>query len=119
MELLHLLEKPLIKITWKILPLNARFAIQKIRGLSASLGLQHVRPYTNAISARSPSITLNVTKNVPLRKTGIMKFFYKKICFDINPFEIPIERRINITSSYTTGNQSRKISEITFSTYIF
>ena len=48
-----------------------------------------------------------------------MKFIHKKICFHINPFEIPIERRINIMSPFKTGNQSLKISEITLSTYIF
>ena len=68
MALPHLLEKRLIKITWKILPLNARFAIQKIRGFSASLDLQHVRLYTNAISARSPSITLNVIRKCTFNK---------------------------------------------------
>jgi hypothetical protein len=68
MELLHLLENRLIKITWKILRLNARFAIQKIRGLSASLDLQRVRHYINVISARSPSITLNVIRKCTFKK---------------------------------------------------
>ena len=70
MELLHLLEKHLIKITWKILRLNARFATQKIRGFSASLDLPRVKHYINAINARSPSITLNVISKCTFKKVG-------------------------------------------------
>jgi hypothetical protein len=44
-----------------------------------------------------------------------MKFIYKKIGADIALTDSQIERRINCT----TGNQSRKITTIIFSTYIF